>query len=421
MRRSMDGGCGTQFGWVDARTGGTQWNLDDDGYVSVDLPAGRTFTFYGNSYISVYPGSNGILTFGDGSKGWSVPIPDLAKPNNGIYAFSTDLNPWGGSQGKVYTKYVDNRYFVIEWYQVEHFPQGDPETFEIILDLETNRIKIQYLTVSDPSDVVVGVENSTGTEATQYAHNDPVLVANNMAVEFYPVFGPPPPSGGAGEMAGIVTDDATGLPIEGALVTAEAIITGQTFTNTTDLTGTYSASLCADWYDVKAEASGYIPSAEVRTSVYSGTQTIQDFALLPLVYPPTAVTLSGPGEGWVNTPYTFTATVEPISTSLPLTFIWQIDGQLPITHTSGLTDTINFSWDMPGTQLITVTTSNPADTVSASHVITITAPLHDIYLPLVIKSIDAALAPIPTTSLPGSGVLMGLVIIGVVSRRKRRE
>jgi len=420
MRRSVDGECGPQFDWVDA-TSGTSAYLDDDDFVNVAIPYGRTFTFYGNSYNQVNAGSNGILTFGVGSKNWSVPIPDLATPNNGIYAFSTDLNPWGGSQGIIYTKYIDNRYFVIEWYQVEHFPEGEPETFEIILDLDTDVIKIQYLTISDPMDVVAGVENSTGTEATQYAYGDPVLIANNAAVEFYPWFGPPPPSGGAGEMLGTVTDAITGLPIEGALVTAVSYTIVETFTYTTGLTGAYSASLCADWYDVMAEVSGYEPSVKVRASVYSGTQTIQDFALLPLVYPPTAVTLSGPGEGWVNTPYTFTATVEPISTSLPLTFIWQIDGQLPITHTSGLTDTINFSWVMPGTQLITVTASNPADTVSASHVITITASLYDIYLPLVIKSIEAPFAPIPATSLPGSGVLMGLVIIGIASRWKRRE
>ena len=421
MRRSVDGGCGAQFDWMDA-TDGTPVDITWLDLPYVPLPNGRTFTFYENTYGGFYINAHGILMFDPGFTGMGSSIPDPSKPNNAIYAFSTFLNPgedWEGG-GIVYTKYIDSRYFVIEWYQVMHWVNHDPETFEIILDLDTNRIKLQYLTVNDATGVVAGVENSTGTEATLYAYDEPGLFTNNTAVEFYPVFGARPPSGGAGELLGTVTDANTILPIEGALVSARAF-TGETFTDTTGLNGTYSASLCADWYYVMAEASGYIPSPEVRTSVYSGTQTIQDFALLPLVYPPTAVTLDGPVEGWVNTLYTFTATVEPISTSLPLTFIWQIDGQLPITHTSGLTDTINFSWDMPGTQLITVTASNPADTVSASHVITITAQLYDIYLPLVIKSIEAPLAPIPATSLPGSGVLMGLVIIGVASGRKRRE
>ena len=373
MRRSVDGGCGVPFIWMDAYSGGTYWDLDDEDYVTVPLPAGRTFTFYGNSYNTIYVGDNGVLTFGVGSRTYSVPLPNLTTPNNGIYAFSTDLSPWdpyGGFQGDIWTKYINNRYFVIEWYLVEHFPAGDPETFEIILDLDTNVIKIQYLTVSDATDVVVGVENSTGTEATQYAHNDPVLVANNTAVAFYPVFGAPPPSGGAGEMAGTVTDEDTGLPIEGALVTATAYTLGEIFTYTTGLTGTYSASLCADWYDVTANAYGYEPGVEVRTTVYPGAQTIQDFALTPITL--TSVAITGPDEGWVSTPYTFTAAVEPISTSLPLTYTWQVDGQLPITHTAGLTDTATFNWDTPGMYTLTVNAANLHGAVSDTHTIAIT-------------------------------------------------
>ena len=423
MRRSVDGECGPQFNWVDA-TDGTEQFVNWMRLVPVPLPAGETFTFYENTYTGFYINAHGILMFEPGFTDFGSSIPDPAKPNNAIYAFSTFLNPRSGlfgGGGHVYTKYVDSRYFVIEWFQVPHWVNRDAETFEIILDLDTNRIKLQYLMVSDATGVVAGVENSTGTEATLYAYDVPGLFTNNTAVEFYPWFSARPPSGGLGELLGMVTDHDTALPIEGALVTADAIMMGQTFTYTTNFTGTYSASLCADWYDVKVEASGYIPSAEVRTSVYSGTQTIQDFVLLPPVYPPTAVTLSGPGEGWVNTFYTFTAAVEPISTTLPLTFVWESDGQMPITHTGGLTDTAGFTWKIPGTQVITITASNPADTVSASAVITITAPLYDIYLPLVIKSIEAPHAPIPAISLPGSGVLLGLVIIGVASRRNRRK
>jgi hypothetical protein len=275
---------------------------------------------------------------------------------------------------------------VIEWYQVEHFPQGDPETFEIILDLDTNIVKIQYLTVSDPSDVVVGVENSTGTEATQYAHNDPYLVSDNTAVEFYPWFGPPPPSGGPGEMLGTVTDGITTLPIENAIVTATDIMRGEIFTYTTDLSGTYSASLCASWYDVKADANGYVSSDIVRTSIYPNEQTVQDFALTPIISPPAVVTLTGPTVGSVSTSYTFTATVEPISTTLPLEYIWEADGQATITHTAGLTDTISYTWEMPGSYTISVTASNMAGSVTATHIITITTPLFEIYLPLVVNS-----------------------------------
>ena len=56
-------------------------------------------------------------------------------------------------------------------------------------------------------------------------------------------------------------------------------------------------SLCANWYDVSAEAPGYEPSVKERVAVYSDTQTIQDFSLLPLVNPPVDILLDGPDEG----------------------------------------------------------------------------------------------------------------------------
>ena len=109
------------------------------------------------------------------------------------------------------------------------------------------------------------------------------MFTNNTAVEFYPWFGARPPYGAAGELMGTVMGNDTNLPIEGALVTAESISMGDSFTYTTDITGTYSASLCPDFYEMTAEAPGYQPN-EAYTPVYSGTQTIQDFALIPLAF-----------------------------------------------------------------------------------------------------------------------------------------
>jgi len=370
MRRSVDGDCGIPFNWVDARTGGTSYNLTDTGYIQVSLPAGRTFTFYENTYGAIYIGNDGMLTFGSGYGNLSHAIPNPAKPNNGIYAFSANLNPFNGAQGLVYTKYVSNRYYVIEWYQVQHNPNGNPETFEIILDLDTQVIKVQYLVVSDASEVLVGVENSDGSEATLYALNDPALVANNVAVVFYPVFGVPPPSGGVGELTGTVTDTLTGLPIEGAMVTGLGYQTGETFTATTGLTGTYAATLCADWYDVTAEAYGYEPGAEVRATVYPVAQTVQNFFLTPVALDSLAI--SGLTAGWVGTSYTFTAAVEPVTTTLPLTYVWQAEGQAPITHTGGLSDTASFLWPAPGVYTLTVRAANHGSVVTGTHAITIT-------------------------------------------------
>ncbi len=287
--KAGDGVCDPPFSWLDA-TGGNQHCLSDDTAQYVSLPA--PFTFYGNAYTSFYLGSNGHITFGSPWSKWSGPIPDPAEPNNGIYGFSTDLNPASCSQGVIYTDYIEERYFVIEFYQVEHYPSGDPETFEIVLDMESGTVTIQFLTVSDPSEAVVGVENSDGSEATQYAYGDPLLITDTVAVAFYPAFGTPPSTGGPGTLEGTVTDADTGQPIAGATVSAEAFTGGAVYTYTTDASGYYSSTLCADWYSMTASASGYYPSDEVRAVVLSGTNTLLDMALLPQLQPSIVVTPS---------------------------------------------------------------------------------------------------------------------------------
>jgi PKD repeat protein len=97
-----------------------------------------------------------------------------------------------------------------------------------------------------------------------------------------------------------------------------------------------------------------------------------DIGSYELINSPSRVTITGPDDGMILHAYYFTATVEPITTTSPLEFIWQASGQPIGTYTGGLTDTVRFIWEVPGTQIITVTASNQAGTVMDTHVITIT-------------------------------------------------
>jgi predicted outer membrane repeat protein len=99
---------------------------------------------------------------------------------------------------------------------------------------------------------------------------------------------------------------------------------------------------------------------------------VSDIGSYELAVPPSLVAILGPSTGVASQANTFIATVEPVSTTLPLNYVWQASGQLPIFHTGGLTDKISFIWDNPGTQLITVTANNQWGSVSDSHVLTIT-------------------------------------------------
>ena len=212
-----------------------------------------------------------------------------------------------------------------------------------------------------------------------------------------------------------------------------------------EITALYQGSLSGEvpWLSVDP-VSGSVPTNDLSSvqvtfdatglqpDIYTTTlYVVSNDPLTPIVeipvsltvnsVPPESATITGPEAGRVGESQEFTALVEPISTTLPLTYIWQVDGQVPITQTGGLTDTNSFIWDMPGTQIITITASNPAGEVYASHTITITTPIYDTYLPLVIKPVGAPLGTIPVTSSPERGVLLGLVTVGIVSACKRKE
>ena len=61
--------------------------------------------------------------------------------------------------------------------------------------------------------------------------------------------------------------------------------------------------------------------------------------------PPAAVSIAGPFVGVIDTAYTFTATVSPLTATVPITYFWQATGQSPIMHTgSELSDTVVFTW-----------------------------------------------------------------------------
>jgi len=97
--------------------------------------------------------------------------------------------------------------------------------------------------------------------------------------------------------------------------------------------------------------------------------------------PLSEVNIDGPGAGMVNSLYTFTAAVAPLTATSPITYVWQTTDQLPITHTAGLTDAIAFSWGAPGLKTITVTAANALGPVTATHHLTLA--WHSAFLPLI--------------------------------------
>ena len=81
--------------------------------------------------------------------------------------------------------------------------------------------------------------------------------------------------------------------------------------------------------------------------------------------------LAGPVTATVGDPTSFTATVSPPGTTQPLTYRWETSEGTGITQTSGLSDTLNYTWTLAGSQGISLTVRNDFGGTSSHHPITI--------------------------------------------------
>lgn len=143
-------------------------------------------------------------------------------------------------------------------------------------------------------------------------------------------------------------------PISGTLTSNSSLPIDITYNSTNMPEGTYTATL----FTINNDPGNSIITIPITLSVV-------------MQVPPVTITLAGADAGFVGQTYTFTATVEPISTTRPLTYTWQVDGGLPITHTGDLSDTASFTWDTTGIQVISVAAMNKFGTASTRHEISI--------------------------------------------------
>jgi len=96
-----------------------------------------------------------------------------------------------------------------------------------------------------------------------------------------------------------------------------------------------------------------------------------------------------PLNGEIDHFYVFTATVSPISTTLPLSFTWSYDlGTITdgviYPNVNGLVQIHTIKWSLTGTYAITVTASNQAGAAVGVYHFTVNRTWR-VYLPLVLK------------------------------------
>lgn len=108
--------------------GGPDLGLGDDDFAEVALPF--SFPFYGNSYDSVFVGSNGYLTFGSGDTNFSESVGEFLSDQPRIAPYWDDFNPGDGG-----TITVDEELgsFTVLWDGVPEFSTTNSNTFAVTL------------------------------------------------------------------------------------------------------------------------------------------------------------------------------------------------------------------------------------------------------------------------------------------------
>ncbi len=193
---------GPTYNWVDIVSDGVEINgLADDNSVAF-VPMGLNFQFYWSEYNQIKIGSNGWLSFDNVSNiSHCFPdIPSTAANNNLVCPLMGDINFAGGANpGKIYTYNDGAGRFIISYHNCGFWVNASPDytgdnTFQVILDSNDSSITFQYQTMdaalANPTDacnqdVVIGIENSTGSIGLKVLND--AMPPSNYAIKFtYP-------------------------------------------------------------------------------------------------------------------------------------------------------------------------------------------------------------------------------------------
>jgi hypothetical protein len=176
------------FSWINAATNS---GLTGDDAFTGPISIGFNFPFYGTAQSQLYFNTNGLITFGAGSSEWGAyRTPTELNPNNLIAAFWDDLLVGSSyNNGAVYYSRggsAPNRYFVVEWRNVQNYEDGiTPFSFEAILH-ENGDVVIQHKSLPVSYYATVGIEDSSGYQGLQYHYGTSGLSTPRAIRFFYP-------------------------------------------------------------------------------------------------------------------------------------------------------------------------------------------------------------------------------------------
>jgi len=108
------------------------------------------------------------------------------------------------------------------------------------------------------------------------------------------------------------------------------------------------------------------------------TQTATHTVILQVA--PVSVLVNSVTQGNINMAYNFTATVSPITTTMPISYLWQATDLAPMTQSAALTSPMSLAWPTAGVKFITVTAANNIGLVTTTFMLTMNVPITSITL-----------------------------------------
>jgi V8-like Glu-specific endopeptidase len=138
-------------------SGSTVLSLGDDEAVRVTVGSGRMVVLCGQSYGSLYVGSNGYLTFTQADADYSETLADHFDTPRVSVLFD-DLN--AGSAGAVVSWIQWSDRMVVTWQRVVEFDTGSVNTMQVEMYFDGG-IQLAWLTVG-ARDGIVGLSNGAG-------------------------------------------------------------------------------------------------------------------------------------------------------------------------------------------------------------------------------------------------------------------
>ncbi|MDK9700521.1 MAG: T9SS type A sorting domain-containing protein [bacterium] len=208
--RYVDQASGAVYAWETPSGAATNVTFGDADDGNTNVPIGFTFSFYGTNYTSTYAHTNGFITFGAASTGWSGFSMSGSLPTTSVNFWTRDMHAGRGGTVVRYETLSSPTRFVITYDSLQIYSgsaTANRISAQVILYADGG-VKIQYRNIAGTAATtpgLVGIKNANGSINLPYGGTAGI----GTAIYYYTLGQPSNPS---------PSHDATGIAINNCVL-----------------------------------------------------------------------------------------------------------------------------------------------------------------------------------------------------------